>query len=136
LSELTGRVIRSSLQMLPRDKHVSVEVSPSQVRVTPDQAHKLALVINELSTNTVKHALLERNTGCITVRIALEDEDDMVLFEFRDDGPGYPEEVLQLKRQNIGLDLVHSMVREGLRGELSLHNDHGAVAVIQFKSEA
>jgi PAS domain S-box-containing protein len=136
LRELTGRVIRSSLQMLPRDKHVSVEVSPSQVRVTPDQAHKLALVINELSTNTVKHALLERNTARITVRIALEDEDDTVLFEFRDDGPGYPEEVLQLKRQNIGLDLVHSMVREGLRGELSLHNDHGAVAVIQFKSEA
>jgi hypothetical protein len=27
------------------------------------------------------------------------------------------------------------MVRKGLRGELSLHNDHGAVAVIQFKAK-
>jgi PAS domain S-box-containing protein len=133
LSDLTTQVIRSSLQMLPRDKGVSVEVTPSPVRVTPDQAHDLALVINELATNTVKHALRERDIAHITVRIALED--DTVRFEFRDDGPGYPEEVLQLERQNVGLDLIQNMVRKGLRGELSLHNDHGAVAVIQFKAK-
>jgi two-component sensor histidine kinase len=134
LSEVTAQVIRSSLQVLPRDRVVSVEVTPSPVRVTPDQAHDLALVINELATNTVKHALQERDTGHITVRIVLED--DTVLFEFRDDGPGYPEEVLQLERQDVGLDLVQNVVRKGLRGELSLHNDHGAVAVIQFKAKA
>jgi len=134
LSELTSQVIRSSLQMLPRDKRVSVEVTPSPVRVTPGQAHDLALVINELATNTVKHALRERDTAHITVRIALDD--DTVLFEFRDDGPGYPEEVLQLERQNIGLDLIQNMVHKGLRGELSLRNDHGAVAVVQFKAKA
>ncbi len=134
LSEVTAQVIRSSLQVLPRDRVVSVEVTPSPVRVTPDQAHDLALVINELATNTVKHTLQERDTGHITVRIVLED--DTVLFEFRDDGPGYPEEVLQLERQDVGLDLVQNVVRKGLRGELSLHNDHGAVAVIQFKAKA
>jgi len=134
LSELTSQVISSSLQMLPRDKHVSVEVSPSPARVTSDQAHNLALAINELTTNTVKYALQERDTGHITVRIALED--DTVLFEFRDDGPGYPEEVLQLERYTVGLDLIQKIVRKGLRGELSLHNDHGAVAVIQFKAKA
>jgi PAS domain S-box-containing protein len=133
LSELTTQVIRSSLQMLPRDKRVSVDVTPSPVRVTPDQAHDLALAINELATNTVKHALRERDIAHIAVRIALED--DTVRFEFRDDGPGYPEEVLQLERQNVGLDLIQNMVHKGLRGELSLHNDHGAVAVIQFKAK-
>jgi PAS domain S-box-containing protein len=134
LSQLTTQVIRSSLQMLPRDKGVSVEVTPSPVRVTPDQAHNLALVINELTTNTVKHALQERDTAHLTVRIALDD--DTVLFEFRDDGLGYPEEALQLERQNVGLDLIQNMVHKGLRGELSLHNDHGAVAVIQFRAKA
>jgi PAS domain S-box-containing protein len=134
LSRLATQVIDSSLRMLPRSKRVSVEVSPSPLRVTPDQAHNLALVVNELATNTAKHTLWERNTAHITVRIALED--DTVLFEFRDDGPGYPEEVLQLERHDVGLDLIQNMVRKGLRGELSLHNDHGAVAVIQFKAKA
>jgi PAS domain S-box-containing protein len=136
LSEVTTQVIRSSLRMLPRDKRISVEVTPSTVRVTPDQAHNLALIVNELTTNTVKHALRERDTAHITVHIAFEDEDDTVLFEFRDDGPGYPEEIVGLERSNVGLDLARNMVRKGLGGELSLRNDQGAVAVIQFKAKA
>jgi GAF domain-containing protein len=132
LSEMATRVINSSLQALPRGKRVSVDVSPSPVRVTPKQAHDLALVINELATNTVKHALQERDTGHITVCIALED--DTVLFEFRDDGPGHPEEVLQLERYAVGFDLIQTLVRDGLRGELTLHNDHGAVTIVRFKT--
>jgi len=103
--------------------------------VTPDQAHNLALVINELATNTIKHALQERDTAHITVRIALED-DDTVQFEFRDDGPGYPEDVLRLERYSVGFELIQNMVRQGLQGELSLRTDHGAVAVIRFQVQA
>ena len=138
LGELVGQAIRSSLQALPRDKHVSVSVEdaiPSPVRVTPDQAQNLALVINELATNTVKHALQDRDTAHITVRVTTEIEGDGVQVEFRDDGPGYPEEVLRLERYNVGLDLAQNVVRKNLRGELSLYNDQGAVAVVQFKGE-
>jgi len=35
----------------------------------------------------------------------------------------------------VGFDLIWNIVHKGLRGELSLHNDHGAVAVLQFKAE-
>jgi len=134
LSELTAQVIRSSLQTLPPDKRVSVDVHPSSVRVMPDQAHNLALVINELTTNTIRHALPGRDTAHITVRFTLKD--GTVLFEFQDDGPGYPEEALRLESCNVGLDLVQNVVRTNLRGELSLRNDRGAVAVIRFRAEA
>ena len=117
--------------MLPYDKRVSVSVTPSLVRVTPKQANSLALVINELATNTIKHALPSRYTALISICIALED--DTILFEFRDDGPGYPEEVLNLERYNVGLYLIQTMVREGLGGELVLHNDRGAVTTVRFK---
>ena len=138
LSDLTAQVIRSSLQMLPRGKRISVDVTSSPVRVTADQAHNLALVINELATNTVKYALQERDTGRMAVRIRLDDEPAgrTILFEFRDDGPGYPEEVLQLKQCGVGFDLIQNVVRQGLRGELALHNAHGAMATIRFRAEA
>jgi PAS domain S-box-containing protein len=135
LSDVAGQVVRSSLQMLPRHKGASIDLTPSSVRVTPDQAHNLALVINELATNTVKYALGERDAVHIAVGIALEDEDGMVRLEYRDDGPGYPEDVLQLERYNVGFELVQNMVGRSLRGELSLHNDEGAVAVIRFKAQ-
>ena len=133
LNELARQVIHSAWQTLPRDKRVSVDVTPSPVLVTADQAHNLALVINELATNTVKHALQKRDTARITVHIGLDG--DKVLFEFRDDGPGYPKDVLRLERHRVGLDLAQNIVRQSLRGELSLHNDHGAVTTIQFKAE-
>ena len=131
LSKLTRQVIYSSLQMLPRDRRVFVDVAPSPVRVTSDQAHDLALVINELATNTIKHGLQEQDAARITARITLDG--NTVALEFRDNGPGYPEEALQLERSSIGFDLIRNIVRQNLRGNLSLRNDHGAVAVIRFK---
>jgi PAS domain S-box-containing protein len=133
LSGLIDQIVRATWQTLPFEKHVSLEIAPSSVCVQPDQAHHLALVINELATNTIKYAWRGRNVLKITVHIDVED--DMVQFEFRDDGTGYPEEVLQLKLINIGLDLVQNIVHSNLDGELALHNDHGAVATVRFKLE-
>jgi PAS domain S-box-containing protein len=135
LSNLATRVIRASLQTLSRGKRVSVNVSPSPIYVTPNAAHHLALVINELAINTVKHALRERNRVQITFRIALDDgaATRAVRCEFRDDGPGYPEDVLRLERHNTGFDVIQSLVRDSLEGELSLRNDHGAVTTFQFQ---
>ncbi len=130
LHELTEHVIHSSLQMLPLDKHISVDITPSPARVPSGQAHDLALVINELATNTVKHGMPGRDMARITVNIALAG--DTVVFEFRDDGPGYPDCVLQQTSSNVGFDLIRNIVSQNLRGELALHNDHGAVAVIRF----
>jgi len=132
LSELAAQVIHRALQTLPGDKQVSVEVAPSTSHVASEQAHHLALVINELAINTIKHTLKERDAAHITVRIT--PEDGAVGFEYRDDGPGYPEDVLRFERHRVGFDLIRNIVRKGLRGKLSLHNDEGAVTVIRFKS--
>jgi PAS domain S-box-containing protein len=133
LDELAREVIRASLRTLAHDKTITVEVSPSPVRVTADQAHNLTLVINELTTNTVKHALHKRDTTRITVRIG--HVGDWVRLEFRDDGPSYPAEVLGMGGGSIGLDLVRNIVRKNLGGEVFLQNDHGAVAIVRFRAK-
>ena len=132
LSELATQVIQTALQMLPRDKRAAVEVTPSPIRVTSDQAQHLALVINELTTNTIKHTLQELDT--VQIRVCIISDDAMVRFEFRDDGPGYPEEVLRLEGRGVGFELIQNVVRKGLHGELSLDNDDGAVGVLRFRA--
>ena len=47
LSDLVRRVINSSLQMLPRQKSIRVTVDETDLRIPAEQAHNLALVINE-----------------------------------------------------------------------------------------
>lgn len=132
LSELATRIVHSVLQTLPNGKLVSVEIPFSTIRVTADQAHNLALVINELAMNTVKHVMDHRNKGRISIYI--QDEGEWVLLTFRDDGPGYPEEVLQLECSNVGFDLIQRIVKSNLGGEVSLYNEPGAVALITFKN--
>jgi two-component sensor histidine kinase len=52
---------------------------------------------------------------------------------FRDDGPGWPEDVLAGRRQNIGLELVRMSAIYTLGGEITLANEGGAMAVITFR---
>jgi len=142
LTDLAQQLIRSSLQALPPEAHVEIEVSPSHVRVSPDQAHNLALILNELVTNTIKYALSGRSTGRITVDVT--EDDGMIKLVYGDDGPGYPERLLQgggLKG-NVGFHLINNLVKRSLRGNLELRNrldkeggGPGAIAVLRFGTE-
>lgn len=132
LTELSNRVIHASLEGFSADKRVAVEVSPSSVRIAPEQGDSLGLVINELVTNTVKHALPKQEKVQITVHITRMG--DTVYFEFRDNGPGWPEEVSRFDRHNVGLYLIQKIVRKDLDGKLELYNDQGAVTEIRFKT--
>lgn len=134
LSEVIAWVIRSSLRTLSPNRWFSVDVTPSQIKITPDEAHDLSLVINELTTNTVKYALQDRNTASISVHLSCDD--GVVNVEYQDDGPGYPQDMLQRNHSGVGLELIEDIVRNSLHGDLSLHNDQGAIAVIRFKSKS
>ena len=109
-----------------------IEPRPTAISVPPKQATNMALVINELTTNTIKYALDDRTSAKITVRIILE-SDNMVRFEFHNDGADYPPEVLSGDRRNLGLYLVQTLVERGLGGTLELRNDHGPVTIIRFR---
>jgi PAS domain S-box-containing protein len=131
LSDLAMEIVRAALKTLPRGREVSVEVPPSSIRVTPDQAHNLALVFNELATNTIRHAVVEDEPRRITVNVALDG--DAIACEYRDDGLGFPEAVLRGESHTVGLNLVQNVVHRSLHGDLALRNDGGAVVLIRFK---
>jgi PAS domain S-box-containing protein len=134
LDELAQTIVHGVLHMMPPDKEISVEVRASaEVAVTPDQAHSLALVLNEMTTNSVKHAFPEQARGAITIDI--DEEGDVVLLTFRDDGTGYAPAVLESDKRDVGLFLVENIVRRELRGVMHLCNEDGAVTQIRFKRQ-
>jgi two-component sensor histidine kinase len=133
LDDLVTQVIQSSVQILPPDQHIVVDVSPSAVRVNARQASSLALVLNELVTNAVKHSLRNRRRAMISVAAATQS--GSVRLEFRCDGPGYPEEVLAERKLGVGMYLARRFVQTELRGSITLLNDNGAVTIIQFDED-
>ncbi|MBK9052549.1 MAG: GAF domain-containing protein [Chloroflexi bacterium] len=124
LSELAQRVSHSALQALPHYKRINVQVTATNLVVTPDQAHHLALIINEVVTNCVKYSLGERQNGQFRVLIEEHAAANEVWMEFADDGPGFPEDVLRQEqpRHNVGFHLIQNIVRRNLRGTIVLGN--------------
>ncbi len=134
LSDLVTKITSAVLDTLPLDRRVFLDIAPSQVKVSPRQANNLALIINELATNIAKHAVARHGMAYATAHITAEG-DGTVLLEYRDDGPGYPEDVLRLKRHGVGLYLIQILVSHALRGSLALANEGGAVTTIRFEAE-
>lgn len=70
LAQLIGQIIRSVLQALPHGQEFRVKITPSSIKVTSQQAYYLAQVINELTTNSVRHGVAGK-IGQISVTIAM-----------------------------------------------------------------
>ncbi len=129
LDELAKRVLDSTLQAVPEGQ-LEVDIAPSPVRVSPDQAHTLALVINELALNVGKHAL--KTDGPVRISICATVEDGWTVLVFRDSGPGYPQPVMAGQQSGIGLDLLRNLISRNLRGQVQLRNEGGAVTEIRL----
>ena len=116
VTDLVSRAIHSALQQEPHTGPVFVEITPATAVVDPQYVGDLALVIHELTTNTLKHALSERDSVRICLSVTVEDA-EVVALEFRDDGPGFPDDVLAGERRGMGLYLVQNLVCGTMRGD-------------------
>lgn len=80
--------------------HIAVEVdAPSAVGLTHDQAGPLALIVNELATNAMKHAFVGRDSGRVKIKAAVRPQTNNgphqdLCVEVEDDGKGYENERL------------------------------------------
>jgi len=132
LTDLCREVAQRAAACAAKSQQVVFDILPSEALVTSDQAHHMALVINELTTNTIKYAIGER--GCCRITITISRGEGAIAVIYRDDGPGFPQEVLQglTLSAGIGFELIGGIVRKSLRGTLSLANDGGGVVTIRF----
>ncbi len=131
LTELARGIVNGAISHAVEKKKLTASVSNSSITVGPGQAHAMALIINELVRNSIKHALKDRSSLRIKVRMR-KDRAGNVNLTYSDNGPGYPGDVLSLKRKNLGLDLIQNLISKNLQGRLTLLNDGGAVTRIGF----
>ena len=88
--------------------NIQVECDLDDVVLSNDMAMPLALIINELVTNAMKHGLHHRESNPIRVGL-VRDAADLELF-VGDDGPGFD---LEAVRQNSsGLRLIEGLARQ------------------------
>ncbi len=134
IKDVIERVIHAALSGSPIHHNIEIVIdAPDEpLRVPSKQAISLALVINELTTNSVKYAFQDRSQGRIEVEVTRLDAETVQVI-FCDDGPGMPEAVLTGEQRDMGLWLVETNVHHNLNGEIDCRNDDGAVVTFTLE---
>jgi two-component sensor histidine kinase len=118
LAELLERLRAMLVQGLGVEKRVEAQLEP--VSLAGNRATALALVFTELLGNALEH-------GGSSVSIELAERNGDVVLAIADDGAGVDDEAT-----GTGLSIVRALVRDELRGTLSLESKGGLRAEVVF----
>jgi two-component sensor histidine kinase/putative methionine-R-sulfoxide reductase with GAF domain len=119
LGELLERLRAMLVQGLAREKQVEAELD--SVSLAGHRATALALVFAELFQNAIEHG-----GGSVHVRLGQGNGD--AVLAIADDGDGIEGE----PAQGTGLSIVRALVRDELRGTLTLESNGGLRAEVVF----
>jgi two-component sensor histidine kinase len=111
--EFLPAVCETILQLLPRGTRI--ECGAARGVLSNDVAMPLALILNELLTNAVKHGINDHARD--SVRVSLTSEGGRLALCVEDDGEGFDLE--EVRKTSSGLQLVLGLARQ-LHGTLSV----------------
>lgn len=124
IDQLTTHILKTFNQ----DKEIRVVKNIEPLEISLDQSVPLALVINEIITNSVKYAFKGKDEGIITMDC--KKQDDIIEIRIADNGIGMNGDESD-KSEGIGIKLIRGFVNQ-LRGELKYGNNNGCFFVFSF----
>ncbi len=109
---------------------ITMERDLHRAELVLDQAIPCGLILNELISNSFKHAFPGGRAG--TVKLGLRLDGDLVSITVSDDGIGLPEGFSKTHGGNLGLELVRTLV-EQLDGKLEIKAGAGVAYLLTFE---
>ena len=115
-------------------ERIALRKQIEDVSLDVDTVVPLALIVNELISNALKHAFRDGRKGEIDVR--LSEENDNLVLEVADNGTGLPMEFDATKSGNFGYKLIN-ILTERIGAEWSVQNGNGTrVKLTMHKQQA
>jgi len=109
---------------------VRVATEIDDIIMNADSLAALGILLNELLTNSMKHAFPDGKDGTITVTCSSPSPQHALLV-YRDDGIGLPDAVLAGRTGGLGITLIQILAGQ-LKGTVDMKRDQGTVIKIEF----
>ncbi|MFW5892442.1 MAG: histidine kinase dimerization/phosphoacceptor domain -containing protein [Bacteroidota bacterium] len=110
--------------------HISIDNQISKIAFGADKATYLGLIINELVSNSCKHAFPLKENPSLKISMHFV-KNRTIQFIYHDNGPGFHPS--QQKTDSLGLKLINIQV-EQLDGIASWQKGQGTTFVLEFKN--
>jgi PAS domain S-box-containing protein len=111
---------------------IELNVNVDDLMLDINTSIPLGLIVNELVTNSLKHAFPRGRSGKIEINFHLQD--DKYILEVKDKGIGFPEDIDYKNTDSLGLRLV-TILTEQIEGVIEFNNTSGTSFKIIFKEE-
>lgn len=111
-------------------EHIKMHVKVGNVFLDINRAIPCGLIINELVSNSLKHAFADGKKGEITVKMDADRRGKYILV-VRDTGVGFPEDLDFYRTKTLGMQLVTDLVSQ-LEGSIELRRSKGTEFRIVF----
>jgi two-component system, sensor histidine kinase PdtaS len=115
------------------DTSIKTILEVDEVLLDVDTAIHCGLIVNELVSNTFKHAFPDDRPGTIT--IGFHRSDSLFTLSYADNGVGIPEGIDFNNTESLGLKLVSLLSIEQLDGTIQLIRGQGTKYCIVFPSK-
>lgn len=100
--------------------------------VTIESCTYIGIVINELITNSIKHAWNDTTIAHSIIKIQLEIKDDLLLISYSDNGTGFLEDH---EKEGLGSILIDMLIGAQLEGSYEITSNGGFSIVIKLPHE-
>jgi two-component sensor histidine kinase len=129
-----GDYVQGLVQQLLRSygaaaRRIDVAIEVGSVQFGVDEAIPCGLIINELVSNSLKHAFPDGRSG--SIRVQGEADDLHATLRVVDDGAGFPAGLDAGGARTLGLQLVRTLTDQ-LEGTLRVRSRNGTEFVIEF----
>jgi len=108
---------------------IKTHVDSKNVKLDITKAVPCGLIINELISNSLKHAFTNRDKGNIHLKISKVGKEYHLIC--KDDGVGFPEELDFNNTDTLGMQLIHALTQQ-LHGKISLNVNDGTEFLLIF----
>ncbi len=121
LLELGRQVLKDTIDTLAQPGvEIELCVKGDRVQVAARQTTTLALILNELATNALRHGFTGCRSEALILRFEVAQLEHEVEFELQDNGKGLPEKFDIQTSAGLGLNLVRTLVEKDLHGRFGL----------------
>ncbi|MCE8423419.1 MAG: PAS domain S-box protein [Candidatus Methanoperedens sp.] len=114
------------------ESKVSLNVNAENISMGIEAAIPCGLIINELVSNSLKHAFPAGKKGEIEISLR-PIGDDIIELLARDNGVGIPKGIDFRKTESLGLHIVNILVENQLHGEITMNKNKGTEFRIRFR---
>ncbi|SMO88419.1 PAS domain S-box protein [Gracilimonas mengyeensis] len=126
--EELAATIHKNIKKPEADVKVNLAIDPVKMPIT--KAIPCGLLLNEILTNSYKHAFKGREKG--EIEVSLTSSNNELYFKLRDDGIGLPDQSENGVHSSLGMTVIKTLAKQ-LNAECKRYSENGTIFEFEFE---